>query len=71
MSIQQPPTVVAPPQSSEFSSSSQFLIDPISVHHFDSSGFDVNLKGILGEQAAVVIFYRGSWCPYCSFLGCS
>lgn len=29
-------------------------------------GQTVQLHEILSEQAAVIVFYRGSWCPYCT-----
>ena len=32
----------------------------------DASGKEVSLKEALGGQKSVIIFYRGSWCPYCT-----
>ena len=32
----------------------------------DSSGASVQLYDALGSGAAVVVFYRGAWCPYCN-----
>lgn len=32
----------------------------------DASGKQLSLKEALGGQKAVIIFYRGSWCPYCT-----
>lgn len=31
------------------------------------SGSEVSIHTVLGEAPAVVIFYRGGWCPYCNF----
>jgi peroxiredoxin len=32
----------------------------------DSRGESVLLTDALGERGGVVVFYRGSWCPYCN-----
>ncbi len=32
----------------------------------DVTGADVKLLEVVKEKPAVVIFYRGGWCPYCS-----
>jgi len=32
----------------------------------DQKGKDVQLTDILKGKSSVVIFYRGSWCPYCN-----
>lgn len=32
----------------------------------NASGKQLALKEVLGGQKAVIIFYRGSWCPYCT-----
>ncbi|HZC35509.1 MAG TPA: peroxiredoxin-like family protein [Chthoniobacterales bacterium] len=32
----------------------------------DLEGKDVTLHAIIGGKPAVLIFYRGSWCPYCN-----
>jgi len=29
-------------------------------------GVEINLKEVIKNQKAVVIFYRGGWCPYCN-----
>ena len=31
-----------------------------------ADGHAVSLRQIVSEQPTVIIFYRGSWCPYCS-----
>lgn len=33
---------------------------------YDADGRQVRLSDALGAAAAIIIFYRGSWCPYCS-----
>ncbi len=32
----------------------------------DQNGNDISLKSILKKGEAVIIFYRGQWCPYCN-----
>ena len=32
----------------------------------DQNGNDVSLKEMRKKGNVVVVFYRGSWCPYCS-----
>jgi len=32
----------------------------------DATGADVSLGEILAEGPAVLVFYRGGWCPYCN-----
>ena len=32
----------------------------------DLDGNDVTLNAIVAEKPTVLIFYRGSWCPYCN-----
>jgi peroxiredoxin len=32
----------------------------------DTEGADVRLYDAIGDSAAVVVFYRGAWCPYCN-----
>ena len=32
----------------------------------DLNGNDVTLHAIVAERPTVLIFYRGSWCPYCN-----
>ncbi|MUK00504.1 redoxin domain-containing protein [Vibrio cholerae] len=32
----------------------------------DAGGLPVRLSKVLGAAAAIIVFYRGSWCPYCS-----
>jgi peroxiredoxin len=32
----------------------------------DQNGFEVNLKDMRKKGPVVVVFYRGSWCPYCN-----
>ncbi|BBE24131.1 peroxiredoxin [Arthrobacter sp. MN05-02] len=38
---------------------------PAAVLH-DEHGRRVHLAEVLGAAAAILVFYRGSWCPYCS-----
>ncbi|AUZ89143.1 peroxiredoxin-like family protein [Arthrobacter sp. TmT3-37] len=38
---------------------------PDAVLH-DEHGRQVRLGEVLGAAAAILVFYRGSWCPYCS-----
>ncbi|MFJ6000696.1 peroxiredoxin-like family protein [Arthrobacter sp. NPDC092385] len=33
---------------------------------FDTTGHRTRLGDVLGAAAAIIVFYRGSWCPYCS-----
>jgi peroxiredoxin len=33
----------------------------------DSEGKQVELSKLLGNKPTVLVFYRGGWCPYCSF----
>ena len=33
---------------------------------FDTVGNKVELKEYIGRRPAVVVFYRGGWCPYCT-----
>jgi peroxiredoxin len=33
---------------------------------YDSDGRRTRLHEVLGAAAAIIVFYRGSWCPYCS-----
>ncbi|MEC5198630.1 peroxiredoxin [Arthrobacter sp. PL16] len=33
---------------------------------YDTDGRRERLTDILGGAAAIIVFYRGSWCPYCS-----
>lgn len=32
----------------------------------DPTGRATSLRAVLGGRAAVVVFYRGAWCPYCN-----
>src|SRR4029077_7956854 len=32
----------------------------------DVDGNPTTLKKVVGDQPAVVVFYRGAWCPYCN-----
>lgn len=32
----------------------------------DDNGHTVNVNALLREKPAVLIFYRGGWCPYCN-----
>ena len=32
----------------------------------DSGGKEIRLRAVAEEQPLVLIFYRGSWCPYCN-----
>ncbi len=48
-------------------------IDPIKVGELvpdatlvDVDGRDVKLLGLVKAKPTIVIFYRGSWCPYCN-----
>ncbi|WP_104167866.1 peroxiredoxin-like family protein [Arthrobacter sp. SX1312] len=33
---------------------------------YDDGGHPVPLREVLGAAAAIIVFYRGEWCPYCS-----
>jgi peroxiredoxin len=33
---------------------------------FDPNGVPITLFDALGEGLAVIVFYRGAWCPYCN-----
>ncbi|MBG6225488.1 peroxiredoxin [Arthrobacter sp. CAN_A2] len=33
---------------------------------YDDAGRPMPLSEVLGAAAAIIIFYRGAWCPYCS-----
>lgn len=33
---------------------------------YDADGRKIGLSAVLGAAAAIIVFYRGSWCPYCS-----
>ncbi len=32
----------------------------------DATGKDVSLSGLVADGPAVLVFYRGGWCPYCN-----
>lgn len=32
----------------------------------DAAGEEVVVSGLAGEHGAVLVFYRGGWCPYCT-----
>ena len=32
---------------------------------YSIEGKELNLKDYVGEKSAVIVFYRGGWCPYC------
>jgi peroxiredoxin len=32
----------------------------------DATGGEVSLSGLLADGPAVLVFYRGGWCPYCN-----
>jgi peroxiredoxin len=32
----------------------------------DIHGMDTTLSAALGDAPAVLVFYRGAWCPYCN-----
>jgi peroxiredoxin len=36
------------------------------AHLRDLDGKEVTLHAIIAEKSTVLIFYRGSWCPYCN-----
>ena len=36
------------------------------AHLRDLGGKEVTLHAIIAEKSTVLIFYRGSWCPYCN-----
>lgn len=36
------------------------------AHLLDLDGKEVNLSAIIARRLTVLIFYRGSWCPYCN-----
>ena len=40
------------------------MIPDVSVR--DADGQDLNIRSMVTMQPALVIFYRGSWCPYCN-----
>ncbi len=37
-----------------------------SAEVLNQSGQSIDLKSVLKGKSSVVIFYRGSWCPYCN-----
>lgn len=39
-------------------------IPPVSLTQAD--GTKVQLRELVSEKATVIVFYRGSWCPYCT-----
>lgn len=40
------------------------VVPPVSLRTVEGATFD--LQASLAEQPAVLIFYRGGWCPYCT-----
>jgi len=40
------------------------MIPDVSVR--DADGQDLNMRAMVTMQPAVIIFYRGGWCPYCN-----
>jgi peroxiredoxin len=36
------------------------------AHLLDVHGADTTLRAAVGEKPAVLVFYRGAWCPYCN-----
>ncbi|MHA7208444.1 peroxiredoxin-like family protein [Arthrobacter sp. MDT1-65] len=36
------------------------------AHLYDPGGHRIGLGEALGAAAAIIVFYRGAWCPYCS-----
>ncbi len=36
------------------------------VHLTATDGTVVELRGLVAQHPAVIVFYRGSWCPYCN-----
>ncbi len=54
-------TTVTPP--SEFAKAGDSLP---AVNILDEDGQAVALRELVREQPAVIIFYRGGWCPYCN-----
>lgn len=36
------------------------------VHLVNSSGQETDLRNLISEKPALLIFYRGGWCPYCN-----
>lgn len=32
----------------------------------DAHGAPVSLRAVAGDRSAVIVFYRGAWCPYCN-----
>lgn len=36
------------------------------AHLLDVHGAETTLYGALGDQTAVLVFYRGGWCPFCN-----
>ena len=39
---------------------------PASVFITNSDGESVEFNSILSDEKAIVVFYRGGWCPYCT-----
>ncbi len=33
---------------------------------YDTAGGEIDLKNYIQDRPAVVVFYRGGWCPYCT-----
>lgn len=55
-----------------FSQMGMYDICPIKISQkvpdaqvFDLKGKAINLAEYIGERKAILVFYRGGWCPYC------
>lgn len=39
---------------------------PKSINITNSDGESIEFNNVLAEEKAIVVFYRGGWCPYCT-----
>ena len=37
-----------------------------SAQIWNTDGEEIDLKEYVGDQASILVFYRGGWCPYCT-----
>ena len=42
------------------------LLSSLQIGCSSASKKEVELKDYLGQRKAIVVFYRGAWCPYCT-----
>jgi peroxiredoxin len=42
------------------------LLSSLQIGCSSTSKKEVELKDYLGQRKAIVVFYRGAWCPYCT-----